>query len=133
MTRTARGVSVFRTPGLGDSVPRVPNPKLIPERDGSGGVSWDAHLCFEVSDACRLLRFALEVLILYLGRSGRVFWYGGLTVDEIIPDRWRGGPGRLRDPRLQARVLQLTTQSYLRIGFSSSYIIWVLGIKPPGF
>ena len=53
--------------------PRVPNPKLIPERDGSGGVSWDAHLCFEVSDACRLLRFALEVLILYLGRSGRVY------------------------------------------------------------
>ena len=57
----------------GTSVPRVPNPKLIPERDGSGGVSRDAHLCFEVSYACRLLRFALEALVLYLGRGGRVY------------------------------------------------------------
>ena len=49
-----------------------PKSKLIPERDGSGGVPWDAHLCFEVSDACRLFRFALEALMLCLGRRGRV-------------------------------------------------------------
>jgi hypothetical protein len=58
----------------GTSVPRVPNPKLIPERDGGGGVSRDAHLCFEVSDAC-LLSLAPEALILHLGRRGRVYIY----------------------------------------------------------
>ena len=33
--------------------------------------------------------------------------------------------------RLQDHVLQPTTKLYLIIGFLSSYIIWVLGIKPP--
>ena len=49
----------------GNSVPWVPNPKLIPERDELVGASWDAHLCSEVSDACRLL--------IFLARSKRLF------------------------------------------------------------
>ena len=53
----------------GTLVPRIPNPKLIPERDGSGGVSWDADLRFEVPGACRLLCFALEAFIFVLGRT----------------------------------------------------------------
>ena len=55
----------------GTSVARVPNPKLIPERDGSGGAPRDAHLCAEVSDARRLLCFTPEAL----GRSGCVYIY----------------------------------------------------------
>ena len=46
----------------GASVPRVPNPKLVPERDGVSGVPWDTYLHSEVSDARRLLRLVLEVL-----------------------------------------------------------------------
>ena len=31
-------------------------------------------------------------------RESSRFWYGGLTGDEITPDRGRSGPGRLGDP-----------------------------------
>ena len=58
----------------------------------------------------------LPLLLPPLGRSSR---HGLGYVEEDRPCR------------LQARVLQPTTKSYLRIGFSNSYIIWGLGIKPP--
>ena len=67
----------------GTLVPRIPDPKLIPEWDGSGGVSSDAHLRFEVPGACRLLRFALEVFIFVLGRSG-LFYPDGHVRAELL-------------------------------------------------
>ena len=67
----------------GTLVPRIPNPKLIPERDGSGSVSWDADLRFEVPGACRLLCFALEAFIFVLGRSG-LFYSDGHVGAELL-------------------------------------------------
>ena len=86
----------------GTSVPRVPNPKLIPERDGSGGVSRDAHLCFEVSGACRLLSFAPEALILHLGRRGRVYIYHHVGAELLQLERVVSGNVAVRG--LGARV-----------------------------
>ena len=65
------------------SVPWVPNPKLIPERDGSGGMSWDVHLRSEVSDACR----NLSVLSKALGRRGGVYIYRHVGAELLQLER----------------------------------------------
>ena len=69
------------------TVPRVPNPKLIPERDGSGGVPWDTHLRLEVSDARRLLNVAPEAP----GRSGGVYIYRHLVAEMLQLERFVSG------------------------------------------
>ena len=51
--------------------------------DGSGSVSWDADLRFEVPGACRLLCFALEAFIFVLGRSG-LFYSDGHVGAELL-------------------------------------------------
>ena len=55
----------------GTSVPRVPNPKLIPKWDGVHGVPGDAHLHSDVSGVCRGPSCVLEAL----WRNGRVHIY----------------------------------------------------------
>jgi hypothetical protein len=48
-------------------------------------------------------------------RESSRFWYGGLTGDEITPDRGRSGPGRLRDPCTGTRWITAGKQSADRL------------------
>ena len=72
----------------GNSVPWVPNPKLIPERDGSGGMSWDVHLRSEVSDAC----LNLSVLSKALGHRGGVYIYRHVGAELFFLPEVRESP-----------------------------------------
>ena len=74
-------------------------------------MSWDAHLCFEVSDACRLLRFALEALILYLGRSGRVYVHRYLGAELLQLERVVSGYVAVGEIRGRARQAEAVTWS----------------------